>query len=67
MDLKYTFIGLAFHKLITFKSKRNVYIYGVKYEYTKLKVVTCNLHVYMKLHAQFTSLKNKILMVFALY
>ena len=38
MDFKYTFIGLAFHKLITFKSKRNVYIYGVKYKYTKLKV-----------------------------
>lgn len=35
-----------------------MYIYDVKYKYIKLKVVTCNLHVYMKLHAQFTSLKK---------
>lgn len=37
-----------------------MYTYGIKYKFTKLKV-TCNLHVYyMKLYAQFVSLKNNI-------
>lgn len=35
-----------------------MYICGVKYKFAKLKVVTCNLHVYMKLYVQFVSLKT---------